>query len=273
MTWKSTLSPVAQAMSGTVKDSQSGKPIKRATVSLTVLGSATPTERVTDESGVFNFGSIDTGFHVMRVEAEGYMTHVQDINMSSNGPSKLNISLTKGECEINGRVNDKVGEPLRAELVLLKNGVVLKKVSSDENHEGIFSFKNLVEGLYEIQVSALCHSPSGWIGQVDGSGSEKRGQISNTADFELSVVEGCEVIARCDVCENTKAVKYCKFCHAYICQDCRHNYPERVRAMLKRRFSQRGRKVPDEKELDSIEEEMSSPVPVRDPKADCGGCY
>ena len=169
MAWKSSLRPKAQAVSGTVRDSQTGKPIKQAAVSLTVLGSATPAERVTDERGVFNFGLIDPDSHVIRVDAEGYMTHMQDISMSSNGPSSLNISLMEGRYEISGRVVDNNGYPLRAEVALLKSGLLVKRSISDEKHEGRLSLKYLVEGLYEIQASALCHSPKGWMGKVGGS--------------------------------------------------------------------------------------------------------
>ena len=87
------------------------------------------------------------------------------------------------------------------------------------------------------------------------------------------MIEGCVVVSKCDVCEQTKEVRYCKLCHAYICQDCRHNYPERVNAMLRRRFSQLGKKTPGEGEFDSIAKELSSPAAQRQPDGNCGGCY
>ena len=257
MAWKSSLRPKAQAVSGTVRDSQTKKPIKQAVVSLTVLGSITPAERVTDESGVFDFGLIELSSHVIRVDAEGYMTHTQDVILSSNAPSSiLNISLTKGECEISGRVAEDNGEPLRAEVVLLKSGVIVKKAFSDEDHKGIYSLKYLAEGLYEIQVSALCHSPRSWIGKV-GIGGDKDIQGATTVDFMLPVIEGCVVVGKCDVClQANKVVKYCKFCHAYICDECRHNYPERVKAMFRRRFSELRKTVSESEFENEYEKEL-----------------
>ena len=55
--------------------------------------------------------------------------------------------------------------------------------------------------------------------------------------LDLSIVEECVTEANCDVCGQVRIVKYCKFCHAYICDACRLNYPERIRAMLRKHFS------------------------------------
>jgi hypothetical protein len=48
-------------------------------------------------------------------------------------------------------------------------------------------------------------------------------------------------VGKCDVCGETKEVRYCQFCHAFICGDCRHNYPERIKAMIRRRLSKKFR--------------------------------
>jgi hypothetical protein len=276
MTWNSNLRPKPQALSGTVKDSQTGKSIKQAVVSLTVVGSASPVERATDGSGAFDFGLIDPGSHVIRVDAEGYMTNTQDVIMSNNThSSNMNITLTRGEYEIGGRVVDDNGEPLRAEVVLLKSGVIVKKVFSDDKREGSYSLKYLEEGLYEIQTSALCHSPRGWIGKVDGgiiNADKSNTQTFVTlVDLELPVIEDCVVVSKCDVCLQTnKVVRYCKFCHAYICDECRHNYPERIKAMLRRRFSEL-RKSTSKSELEVEYEKELKETPLTSTRNCCPG--
>lgn len=229
-------------LKGLVKDAQSGRPISSASVSVT-RASADPLQTTTGEDGAFMFESLELGYHFIRVEAEEYMTHTEDVILSKEVVSVVNVALTKGEFEIEGRVIDSdTGESLKADLVLLKSGVITKKLSSNEKN-GSYCFKNLMQGVYEIQVSSLCHSPRGWIGKVSN-------ESSITVNFGLPLIEDCVVVAKCDVCLQTnKVVKYCKFCHAYICDECRHKYPERLKAMFRRRFSEL-HKSASESELD-----------------------
>jgi len=171
------------------------------------------------------------------------MTHSQSIMVSGNLPSSsLNIVLTCGKFQLRGHTVDNNDEPIRSEIVLLKNGVIVKKTVSDERNGGSYSFNYLIEGTYEIQASALCHSPTGWIGRI-GSNTTNADpndvQKAIEVNFTLQVIEGCTIVGKCDVClQANKVVKYCKFCHAYICDECRHNYPERVKALFRLRFSE-----------------------------------
>ena len=243
---------------------QGGKPISGALITAS-LG-AEPATTATDEVGHFDFGDVKPRAYFLLVSAEGYAAETRDIEIRSGKSANVTFFLAKGQYEISGQVLDEEKKPLVAEVTLLRKGVIIGKLATADGN-GSYNFKYLQEDFYEIQANSLCHSPRAWSSLV-GSKSYNKYQIE--VDFELPVIEDCVALGKCDVCEQTKVVKYCKFCHAYICQDCRHNYPERVKAMLRRRFSLQGRKIPDEEELDSIEKELSSSVQSK--PNNCGGC-
>jgi hypothetical protein len=253
-------------LNGLVKDSE-GKPISGALVTAN-LGAPEPATTVTDEDGSFDFGYVKPQICFLLVSAQGFAAGTQDVAVEAGRSAKANYTLTRGEHEISGRVLDEDKKPLKAEVTLLRKGLVIGKIMSAES-TGSYDFKYLQESFYEVRASSLCHSPRAWSSLV-GSKNYDRKEIN--VDFELPVIENCVALGNCDVCDQIKRVKYCKFCHAFICDDCRHNYPERVKAMLRRRFSLQGRKMPNEEELDSIEKELSSTAVRRERNGDCGGC-
>ena len=220
------------------------------------VGWTAPVALTTDRRGAFVIEGVRPGAHFIRVEAEGFMASTLDVNVEKGAPAEVELLLEKGACEIGGRITEDGKWPLKAEVTLLKAGIVVGKVASSER-KGTYRLRNLKEGYYEVRAASLCHTAVEWAGTVGGN---------EVVDFEMPVVGGCVVWAKCDVCGKTKEVRYCKFCHAFICPDCTNNYPKRVKAMLKRRFSKLGK---SERDL-MAEYERDLKDPLKRPG--CDGC-
>ena len=207
-----------------------GRPVNGATLSVH-LGSPEPATRVTGEDGSFAFEPIRPGNYFIRVAAPGFMVSTKDVVVVRGKPVDVILQLEKGEYEMTGSITEDGRKPLRADVTLLKSGIVVQSARTGER-TGAFRFRYLVGGSYEVQAVSVCHSAQAWSGTVSGN---------TKVDLVLPVVEGCTVMGRCDVCGLTKEVRYCQFCHAFICSECRHNYPERIKAMIRRRLSKKDR--------------------------------
>ena len=244
-------------ISGKVLD-RSGKPIRGASVEA-VLGRGSPGAeiRVSGEDGSFEYDAVPAGRHFVRITAKGFMVGTADVEVPKGQVVRFSMWLETGLNEIAGRVTEDGKRPLKAELTLLRAGVVIKKATAGERTGG-YRFRNLSEGYYELQANSPCHAPRSWAGAL---------KAPTRADLVLPVVENCVTVGRCDVCELTKEVRYCSFCHAFICSDCRHNYPERVKAMIRRRLRRSG--APQKEGIESIYERELKDLPRGQP---CGNC-
>ena len=248
------MKPLGGKLSGRVMDVE-GRPIKGARV-YGYLDGPQLAVRQTDEDGAFSFASVDQGAHYVKAKAAGYMVEGSQAQVTAGGTATTGFVLRRGDRVLTGRVIDECGKaPLEAEVYLYRNGLVITETKSGPR-EGAFVFPDLVEGDYEVSAHAVCHEPGSWAGHLSGR---------EDVPLVLLPVEGCTHMARCDVCEGRKEVRYCGFCHAYICDGCRHNYPERIRAMLRRRFKQSGL-GPSEEEIEAEVKQL-----LADSKG-CKGC-
>jgi hypothetical protein len=240
---------------GHVRDA-SGRPIKGALVSGFVSGPELNLQR-TDEAGYFHFESVVGGNYRIRANAPGYMIEGKDIQITDNKSGSLEFNLHKCDSLVLGKVMDDDERPLRADVYLYRRGMVLMKTES-RVEDGIFAFNDLVSDDYEMSAHSPCHGVKNWSGRVNAE-TEVR--------IALSPMEGCTSLRTCDVCEQSKNVIYCRFCHAYICGDCRHNYPERVKAMIRKHLLNIG-KGPDSSQ-ENYEAELNRSLSESER---CGGC-
>ena len=243
-------------LSGHVRD-KTGRPIQGASVS-GYVGNPELTILQTDESGSFTFGFVAEGIYNIRAQAKGYMSDLTSAQVLNNEVSSIDFKLRRGDSVLSGKVlGESESNPLAAEVYLYKQGLVLAQAKTlAENGE--FTFPDLVQDNYAITVHATCHEAGEWSGLVNG-----RTQLKLT----LLPKDGCVSIGKCDVCNESKEVKYCRFCHAYICSNCRHNYSERIRAMLRRHFQQSGKNPEQSKEEYETEVDRALSEP-----GGCSGC-
>jgi hypothetical protein len=247
-------SEISGRLKGFVLD-VSGKPVGGALIeAIPGRGTPQPDIRKSAGDGSFEFEPVKPGSHFVRVTARGFMVSTQDVNVLKGQAANIVLKLEKGSCEVSGRITEDGKRPLRAEVTLLRSGIVVQKASTREN-AGTYHFRYLTEGFYEIQASSICHIAQGWSGNLAGGHAR--------VDLVLPLIEGCVTFGKCDVCGQTKQVGYCKFCHAFICPDCKHNYPERVKAMIRRHLGRRGGEssLPEGESLESIyEKELAEPA-------------
>jgi hypothetical protein len=262
----------AKKLRGVVIDEE-GHPIGGAVVAATLDGQIDPVVLSTAADGLFDFGTVESRTYFLRVRASGYMPTNKEERVPSFSQRGAILTLSRGQYSISGCVIEedntelKTGQrrPLNAELTLLNKGLVIDKAWSDEK-SGAFSFENLIEGMYEVQASLICHSPRAWSGVVNDGNRNVR------VDIEIPVIENCRAIGKCEVCLQTKEVYYCKFCHALICSDCRHKYPERIKAMIRRFFKSRGEQLDNDKFDSLVREELETPS-KRAELDGCIGCF
>ncbi len=218
-------------LKGVVTDT-TGRPIRGALIETFLgLGQPQPASRLTYGNGAFEFESLLVGSHFVRISAKGFMPGTQDVNIASGQTTVITVNLQKGDCELTGRVTEDGKRPVKADVSLLSRGILVQRTATGKTN-GTFRFRNLTDGRYEVQVTSACHASRGWTGDVHGT---------TRVDLELPVVEGCVSLGKCDVCGKTKEVRFCKYCHAYICDECRHNYPARLKAMIRRRLRREGK--------------------------------
>lgn len=240
-------------LNGYVYDAD-GKPVEGALV-FGLLGFAEKVSRTSDDRGFFSFECVSPGNYFLRAKASGFMIDGKDIRVTKGEVTNIVFQLERGNCTVRGRIVDNDDHPLEAQVSLQRSGIVFDRTKS-HNKSGKYEFSDLKEGVYEISADSHCHESRSWYGRIQGN-------VNVT--LTLPIMEGCALIGKCDVCEQTKEVKYCAFCHAFICNDCRHNYPERVRAMMRRYLSkmkgEKGKPGSEESSFQRIEDYGPLPCP------------
>jgi outer membrane receptor protein involved in Fe transport len=81
---------------GTVVD-PSGAAVQSATVTITDIGRAVSSTTTTNESGFFTQRFLIVGRYQVRVEASGFSTYVQEVSVSVDQETSLNITLQLGQ--------------------------------------------------------------------------------------------------------------------------------------------------------------------------------
>lgn len=152
---------------------QDGKPIVGATLS-GVLSGREMDSVTTDGNGFFSFEKVTAGDRFIRVNVLGYVGETRDFTASEKETTVLEFHLTPATFKIYGTVTDSEGNPLRAEILLLKRGIAVQKTISD-SQTGYYEFP-AVPGMYEVQPFAEGHAPTAWSGSIS---------VDTRADFSL----------------------------------------------------------------------------------------
>jgi hypothetical protein len=236
-------------------------PVENASVYL-FIGKPEPLRCSTKEDGSFTFEEVEPGSYFIRVVCAGYMVCNQDVVIprSQGQLQDTIVSLKPASNELSGCVMNIDNRPVLTEVTLLQNGRVISTMRS-EIKTGAFQFSYLCEGFFEVTASAPCYVGRSWRGNIAAG--------KNQIELTLTPVEDCAAPGICDVCESEKTVRYCKFCHAFICEDCRHNYPERVKAMLRARLS---KNLKSEEELEAEFQKLQKDFEATRGKR-CSGCH
>jgi hypothetical protein len=155
-----------------------GKPVVGATIS-GVLTARDQASVVTDQEGYFKVDIAKPGAQFVRVNATGHVGETRDFTAPENASTTLEFHLTPATCKLHGIVTDKNGKPLRAEVILSKNEIVVQKTWTDAT-TGYYEFP-VLPGRYDIVASARPdYYPEGWRGEVSAD---------TKADLSLEVVQ------------------------------------------------------------------------------------
>jgi hypothetical protein len=142
---------------------QEDKPIVGATLS-GVLSGKDMESVTTDERGSFRFGRVTPGDRFIRVNAPGFLGETRDFKAVENEPTTLEFHLEPATSKISGTITDDVGRPLRAEVLLMKGGIVVQKTTSNPE-TGCYDFP-VVPGRYEILLVIPGYITRGWSGSI-----------------------------------------------------------------------------------------------------------
>ena len=144
----------AASVAGRVANTATGKPVERATVSLTRFGSATGSSlnTVTDAAGSFSFPTVEPGRYSIGAVRAGFAVAMETAGQGSGG--RVNIALAPGakvtglklrltpEGVISGRVTDEEGEPLPGVSVRLMHPVYVNGQRQLQRIEAIIGVTN-----------------------------------------------------------------------------------------------------------------------------------
>jgi hypothetical protein len=161
-------------ISGTVTD-EGGNPLPKAKVWGT-LATLEPVTVETNEKGHYEFAGAPAGEHYIRAKADGYMTEGVSVRVSGSKTSECDFALKAGAISLSGSVLGPRGEPVVADLYLMRKGVVVLRVHTSPS-DGRYVFPDLIPGVYEIAMVSPGYSPQGWSGRLKKDG---------VADFKLT---------------------------------------------------------------------------------------
>jgi protocatechuate 3,4-dioxygenase beta subunit len=142
---------------------QEGKAISGATLSGVLSGKDMESVK-TDQEGYFRFSKVTPGGRFMRVNAQGFLGETRDFKAVENQPTTLEFRLTPATCKVSGTITDTEGNPLGAEVLLLKGGIVIEKTRTNAE-TGHYEFP-AVPARYEILPIVPGYSPRSWSGEV-----------------------------------------------------------------------------------------------------------
>jgi hypothetical protein len=162
---------------GHVRD-HNGRPIANATLS-GVLSGKDIESVITDQEGHFRFDKVTPGDRFIRVNASGFVGETRDFTAAETETTTLEFRLTPATCKIHGNVRSPEGKGLKAEVLLMKAGIVVQKTMSD-SETGYYEFP-AVPDRYEVLPMVPGHVQKGWSGSVT---------TDIKADFSLEPMTG-----------------------------------------------------------------------------------
>ncbi len=153
------------SLSGTVTDSATGTPIKKAQVRVSFAGPQSLV--VTDASGSFTFDQLPPGNYVVYANHPAYPQGIstrqapEQVTLAPGEQKRgLTVSLIPG-VTVSGKVTDEDGDPLANCNVSLFTRTVERSIQpmqmANTNATGEYTISNLAAGRYYLQ--ARCHAP------------------------------------------------------------------------------------------------------------------
>jgi len=148
---------------GRVLSKRDNTPINRAKVSISATFccdfhfAETAKSTYTRESGEFYFEGVFSGHNILFLEANGFASKTQDVNVNPGEVQDLgNIYLVSGG-RIFGRVYDEDKKPLRDVLINLTISRYFRQAPMNEitNENGYYEFKNLSSGQATISIAKI----------------------------------------------------------------------------------------------------------------------
>lgn len=142
-----TLVHLASLIDGTVRN-EDGAPVKDAKVSLKVKDQeGEPQTYTTGENGMFLFTTdiLDTDY-ILTIEADGYVTYTQDLEVGTSNIALGNITLKYVTVSINGTVTDESGNAIEGASV---------KLTTDDNDYNPLTATTGADGKFSIATPNL----------------------------------------------------------------------------------------------------------------------
>ena len=130
------LKEVTGTVEGCISD-ESGKLLVEAEVYGLFKHEKDATTVKTDEKGHYIFVDIPPGSDFVRAKAKGYMTEGISVNVTGGNTALANFALKQATLSITGKVVNKARAPVDCEIHLLRKGVVVTKVGTNENRWNI----------------------------------------------------------------------------------------------------------------------------------------
>jgi flagellar motor protein MotB len=143
------IAPGSGAISGTVRDAQTGNPISNATIR---ARDATTDPAVTGPNGEYR-ADLEQGYVVVDLTAEGYAPQTRVIEIKRNDDLAMNFELTRRNPfgTVRGRVQDQVdGAPLAASVRVLGQ----ESWTPCDSTTGLYRLENVPEGNVIVEYQA-----------------------------------------------------------------------------------------------------------------------
>ncbi len=166
MLWLLALPVHAASVSGTVANSASGAPVKKALVTFRMAGAAALTAR-TDANGRFSLPDVSPGYYAVSLEAQGFspLNPVTTLRVPDEGVSGMALLLLPFSV-ISGKVVDEEGEPaVSATLLALRydytrpSRPLVETNSASTDDRGEYRLFDLKPGRYYVLLAR--QNPSG----------------------------------------------------------------------------------------------------------------
>jgi hypothetical protein len=169
------------SVSGTITDSESGLPVPGAAVRLT--GSPLPAIHC-DASGDYVFSSVMAGSYSLAVTAEDYHDGSSSVFSVSAGGADLDVDLALApilHISVSGTItNAGTGEPIEGAAVVFSGP---SSGLGTSNGSGVYVVADLVEGSYQVRVSASNFASIQQTVQLDQAIEQIDFQLDSTTDL------------------------------------------------------------------------------------------
>ncbi|WP_169907692.1 carboxypeptidase regulatory-like domain-containing protein [Priestia abyssalis] len=142
---------------GTVRDAETGQPIVRANVIVSITGTGIIVASIlTDSQGRYRLTGIAPGDYTVSFSADGYASQTSDITLAAGQSLTLNANLLSNPAILTGTVlSGRTGDPIEGGVIRVfsSDGQFITSTLTDENGE--YTIPRLNSGTYTVSAVAF----------------------------------------------------------------------------------------------------------------------